>query len=68
MWEMSTAGMTCAYYYTYAGTAYSDAAIEKHTHMMLLRITSQIRVQHPEYGTDWRLTYIVTRDVGASVI
>ena len=67
-WCMSTADSTCAYYYTAAGHIYSDMAIREHTSRMLKRITNIIRVQHPEFGNTWKLSYLVARAVGAAVL
>ena len=60
-WEMPGAGSTCAYYYSNAGFLFSDFAIQKHTTVVLRNLTALIRTQHPEFGNDWGLAFLVTR-------
>ena len=67
-WTMDSAGPTCSYYYTDAGYIYSDTAICEHTKQMMKRLTNHIRVQHPEFGTSWTLSYLVTRAVGSAIL
>eukprot|EP01041_Mallomonas_annulata_P010956 gene10956-22888_t len=67
-WSMPNAGATCAYYYTDAGLIFSDQAIQRHTQLLLSRITSRIRLQHPEYGNDWGLAFLVSRVLDAAFL
>ena len=59
-WEMPGAGSTCSNYYT-TQLLYSDNAIHKHTTEVMKKLTAQIRIQHPEFGNDWGLAFIVSR-------
>eukprot|EP01041_Mallomonas_annulata_P011224 gene11224-23467_t len=65
---MPAAGTTCAYYFSDAGHIYSDSAVKEHTRKMLRRFTSMIQTNHPEYGADWELVYLVTRVLDAVVL
>ena len=67
-WRMPNAGRTSAYYYTEAGFLFSDEVIQRHAQSVLMRITTQIRLDHPEYGNEWGLASIVTRILGAAVL
>ena len=60
-WEMPRAGPTCSHYYSNAGFLYSSSAIQKHTTKVLRKLTVLIRSQHPEFGNDWGLAFLVTR-------
>jgi hypothetical protein len=67
-WRMEGAGQTSAYYYTEAGFFFSDDAIKRHVQSSLSRITTQIRTQHPEYGNEWGLVFVVSRVVGTAIL
>lgn len=59
-WTMVNVGQTCAYYYA-VNLPYSDSVVENHSRVMMNTIVNQIRQNHPEYGNDWGIAYLVTR-------
>lgn len=59
-WTMVDAGQTCAYYYA-VNLPYADSVVENHTRVMLNAIVNQIRQDHPAYGINWGIAYLVTR-------
>ena len=64
----ATRSSSTSNYYTEAGFIYSDNAIRIHTRQMLQRLTNHIRATHPEFGTDWKLSYIVSRAVDVHIL
>ena len=64
-WKMPNAGLTCAYYYSGAGEFYSAYAIQVFCKQLLQGIADDIRTNHPEYGIDWGIAYLVTKVVKA---
>ena len=58
-WDMPVVRFSSAYYYT--ATYLNDLALAQHTCMALSTICTAIRQQHPEFGNDWEIVYLVTK-------
>ena len=60
MWTMSNVGNRSAYYYAVT-LPYIDEIVGRHTRLMLSEVFNAIRGQHPEYGQQWGIVYLVTK-------
>lgn len=58
-WTMPGVTNCSAYYFT--ATYLNDLALARHTREALATICTRIRQQHPEFGNDWGIAYLITR-------
>lgn len=58
-WVMPGVRHSSAYYYT--ATYLNDLALAQHTRLALSGVCSSIRQQHPEFGDDWDIVYLITK-------
>jgi hypothetical protein len=58
-WVMPGVRHSSAYYYT--ATYLNDLALAQHTRSALSAISNAIRQQHPEFGNQWGLAYLITK-------
>lgn len=67
MWRTLNGGGTCPYYYC-KPHQFSDESVQTHTEEIFTRLTNQIRTQYPEFGKEWRITYLVTKVLKADTM
>lgn len=51
---------TCPYYYC-APHAFSDQVVHLHTRELIAQMTNEIYQQHPEFGREWYVNFLVTK-------
>lgn len=59
-WTMPNAGTMSAFYYG-VNLPYIDEVIGAHSRIMLSSICSAIRNLHPEFGSQWGISYLVSK-------
>ena len=62
-WEMPPAAANSAYYYYAVNLPYVDSVIALHTRTFLAHICDNIRANFPQFGTNWRISYLIAKPV-----
>jgi hypothetical protein len=58
-WEMPNVGSHCAYYFCVS--PYNDISVAQHAKLTISSICDTIRRNHPEFGNDWGVAYLLSK-------
>ena len=65
-WELPTAAANSAYYYYAVNLPYVDSVIALHTKIFLAHVCESIRATFPQFGNNWRISYLIAKPVTRS--